>query len=343
MIIKRTALLDAMNSTKPGLASSAKTDQMKNIQFTGNDIITFNDALSVLYPFETDFEASVNFNDLEKIISKLSSDEIEMKVVENELLISSKGTKAGLVLSSADELNDKIDTMINQMPSEENDLKWIAIPNDFLNGISLCSVASSDSLDQGILACVYTNGSHIISSDNKRVAIFELKEKMDVSFFIRAGIISELLKFKFVEFCVSKTWVYFTTEDNLILSVRRVYGEKIDYFSTLLNDFKGKGISLPDDLKDIVNSAAVMATNDNDKEMSIGIKDGKITCFTQNERGWVEKWTDTNVSESENVELNISALHLAQVLDMPELKMQVGDTKSLFESGQFKYILIHRG
>lgn len=336
-------LLNAMNSAKAGLSSNPNLNQAKNIQFTGNDIITYNDQIGILCPFETDFEASINFNDLEKVISKTTQDEIEMNIAENELRISAKGTKAGLLLSAADELNEKIDSMIDQMPNDNNELEWMPLSDDFMNGITLCSPAASKSISQGILACVYTNGKHIICSDNRRVAIFELKEKMDTSFLITASVVSELCKFKFTEFCVSQTWVYFITESNFIFCVRKVLGEKLDFYLTLLNDFKGSGVTPPDNLKDIVNSAAVMAADDADREMHISVENGKIVCSTQNERGWVEKWTDENVSKINNVELNVSATHLAQILDMPELTMNIGQSKSLFESGSFKYILLHRG
>lgn len=343
MIVSRANLLDVLNKVRPGKASKSHIKEMENVQFSGQDVITYNDQVGIMVPFETDFEASVNYDDFHKIISKLDTNELDLEVVENELLITTEGTKAGLVLMNYEVLGVMIDALVEHMPNDANDLKWIDIPSDFLTGVSLCTPAAESNVSKGILACMYTNGTNIICTDNARIAIYNLTETFDESFLIRAGLVSELSKFDAKQICVSDAWVNFSAEDKSVFSARRVRGDGLDFYLEVLDGFDGKALQLPDGLKEIVNAASVMSSNDDDKEMGITLKDGEMICTTQNERGWVEKSITVEGMKKSEMELNVSAVHLAQILDLPDIKMTVGDGKSLFESGNFKYILLHRG
>jgi len=341
MKIQRAELLEALNAVKPGLATKSIVQQMEHVLFTGHDLITYNDQIGVLYPFETDFKVSVNYADLYKIITKIKVDELELSVKESELLITTESTKAGLVTIATDEIGDSLDGLINQLPSDENKFEWQELPSDFLKGALLCIPAAAQDLSQGVLACLYVNGTNLICSDNLRVSWYELSEDTNVEFFIRAGTIKELSSFDIKQFCVSDSWINFCTDNNVVFSTRLIRGKSMEYFLDLFKEFKGTTVDLPDGLKIIVESAAVMAEDEAVRDMRITLQKGEMVCMTHNARGWIEKTIPAKFNRKTPVDFSVSATFLQQILNLP-LTMTVGENKSLFESGNFKHVLLHR-
>jgi len=341
MKIKTSELLKALNAVKPGLASKTAVQQMEHVIFTGQDLITYNEQTGILYPFETDFEISVNYNDLYKIITKIKKDKIELTVEESELLITTKATKAGLVLMSTDEIDAGVNALLSQIPNDENGLDWQDLPSDFVDGALLCIPAASRDTSQGTLACLYVNETNMVCSDNQRVSWFELSEAVNYEFFIRAGTIRELASFDIKRLCVSESWVHFITNNDVVFSTRLIKGKSLDYFLDMFAGFKGTAVKLPEGLKALVDSAAVMAEDESVKNMKITLQDGEMICATQNARGWVEEPVPVKFNKKTPIDFQVSAVFLQQILNLP-LKMTVGEGKSLFESGAFKHILLHK-
>ena len=341
MKIKRSELLQALNAVKPGLATKSVVQQMEHVIFTGQDIITYNEQTGILYPFETEFEASVNYNDLYKIITKIKKDEIDLTVEGSELLITTKTTKAGLVTMNTGEIDESLNGLINQLPDEENGLEWQNLPSDFIDGALLCIPATSRDLSQGTLACLYVNGTNMICSDNQRVSWYELSEAVDAEFFIRAGTIRELASFDIKRLCVSESWVHFITENDVVFSTRLIRGKSFNYFLDMFDGFKGTAVKLPEGLKALVDAAAVMAEDEDVRNMKITLREGEMICATQNARGWIEEPVPIKFNKKTPIDFQVSAVFLQQILNLP-LQMTVGKNKSLFESGAFKHILLHK-
>ena len=341
MKIQKADLLQALNAVKPGLATKTVIQQMENVLFTGQDMITYNDQICVLYPFETDFTASVNYNDLYKIANKVATEDLEVTLVDNELRIKTKSTKAGLLIVEGDEINDSINELVSQLPNDDNEFKWQELYKDFMEGALLCIPASSHDMSQGTLACLYTNGSDLICTDNLRVSWFALKESMNAEFFIKAATVRELAAFEFTQFCVSGSWVHFQTGNSVVFSTRLIRGKALDYYKEVFDGFKGSPVELPDGIKSVIDSASVMADDDAVRDMTMVFKDGELICSTKSARGWIEKTIPVSYKKKTPVEFMISATFLQQIVSLP-VKMTVGENKSLFESGNFKHVLIHR-
>ena len=347
MKVQKEKLLHALNQVKPGLATKSIIQQMENVTFTGEDIITYNDQICVLYPFETDFSASINHKDLYKIVTGIKSDSFNMIMKENAVVITSEvedeSTKAELISMVEEELNDNIKSLTEQLPSEENKLEWKELPKDFISGALLCIPAASTDMAHGVLTCLYVNGTDLICSDNMRVSHYEMESNTDVEFFVKATIVRELSHFDFVWFCVAKSWVHFQTENGTIFSVRLIRGKGLDYFKKMFSGFTGVKIELPKEIKELVESASVMAPDDehNSKHMFISFEKDHIICSTQSDRGVITKKKSIDYNKETPIEFSISATFLQQILGMP-LTMVVGDKKSLFESGNFKHVLIHK-
>jgi len=341
MKIKTETMLAALNAVKPGVATKTIIQQMENVLFAGQDIITYNSQICICYPFETDFTASINYKDLLKVVSKIDADEFEMTLVENEVRIKAPGTKAGLILTMEDDIGKDLDGLIAQLPSEENKIAWNKLPDEFMKAALLCIPAASTDMSQGTLTCLYANQTDLICSDNLRVSWYNLAESLNAEFFVKATVIKELAQFDFKEFSVSDSWINFRADNNAVFSTRLIRGKSLDYFKVVFDGFTGKPITLPEHLGKAIDAASVMAQEDDDRGVWISFKNGKIVCGTQSSRGWIEKELAAEYESEEPLEFMVSAAALQQILSMPLITL-VGDKKSYFESGRFKHVLLHR-
>jgi hypothetical protein len=342
MQFKREELLNAIAILKPGLAVNAFVKPMQNVSFNGNELVTFNEQIAILVPFETDFEISVNHEDLMNILTKLETSDIEIQVDDMELKIKAGSTEAGLIGASTEEIDVNLNLLLDQLPNDNNNHEWVELPTDFINGMLLCIMAADTSLQLQSLACLYANGTELICTDNKRVSNYTLNGDLGTEFFIRTGLIKELEKFAVTHFCATKSWVFFISETGIIFAAKKLYGDSLKMYMPMFDDFKGKAVKLPEGLKEVVNAASVMAVDANTKDMDILIKDGEMICTTQNERGWVTTKIPMKTGKKKPIELQVSAVFLQQILDLPDLMMTVGEGKSLFTSGNFKHVLLHR-
>jgi DNA polymerase III sliding clamp (beta) subunit (PCNA family) len=342
MLIKRKEFLAILDALESGVDAAAETKQMANVQFTGYDMATYNEQICVLVPFETDFVASINHKDLTTIISKLDAPEFEMELDGNEMSISTDDTKAGLLVIDLEEIQDSIDAIITQMPNEENGGEWMELPEGFVQAVGLCTPAADKDLSKGTLSCLSAFDDMVVCSDNKRVSTFQMDSPIDTEFLIRAGLASDLVKLDLVKFFISDKLVHFATEDNIIFSTKRIAGDSLYTYLKLFPDFKGVEVVIPDGLKEIINAASVMASNSDTKDMYIRSEGKNLVCTTANERGWIERSVPVDFGKKQKLDIQISSVYLNQILDLPNLKMTLGENSSLFVSGNFKHIIQHK-
>jgi len=341
MKIKKDELLQVLNEVKLGVTSKSLITQMANVMFTGSEVITYNEQIGVCHPFKTDFVASINHNDLLGVVNKIKEDEFEMELVENEVQISSKKTRAGLVVSLEEKLVASLEGLLNQLPSSENNLEWIDIPSDFMSGALLCIPSASKDMGLGVLTCLYAHDKDLICTDNKRVSWYEMDSSLNAEFFVKANILKELAQFEFKKMSISESWINFKTGNNTVFSTRLVRGKSLGYFKKLFEGFTGTAIELPEGLKEVIDGASVMSQDDEHRDIWITFDADKIVCATQSNRGWIEKELDIEFKSEAPLQFMVSATALQQILGM-KLKTIVGDNKSYFESGNFKHVLLHR-
>ena len=90
MKVKKSELVDALSKVKPGLAKKEIVEQATHFIFSQGEIITFNDQISIMHPFDCDFDFSVKGEEFFKIVSGITEEEIDLSLKDNTLHIKSK-------------------------------------------------------------------------------------------------------------------------------------------------------------------------------------------------------------------------------------------------------------
>ncbi len=315
MKIKKADLLKALRSVKPGLSTKEIIQQAAHVMFMGKCIATFNDAISVLYPFETNFKCSVNGEEFYKVLDGIKEDKIELFLDGDHIKINSEKTKAGFSTIVGE--NEKVEKMVEKILTTVNKPKFFrTLPKDFIKGVFLCMFSASKDMTSGVKCCVAVKDNQIFSTDNLRLSRYELDSKVKDIILIPARDAYELVKYEVVRYGLSEGWVHFQTEDGVIFNCRTMTGEyPFDRMITFFGKQKNE-ITVPSELKDIMKNAVVLADGEVDiaKMVEVTIDKGKIICKSEKERGWMIKEVDCKY-KGEKLSFFVNPIFMAQVLE----------------------------
>ena len=143
MKIKTVDLKNAIKSCLAGTSSKDLVAQMSHLVFNEEEILSYNDRVSVLIPFESGIQCSVPAEDLNKVLSGITDSELELSVEENEVTITSKGTEA--VISTEVESRVVEDFFSNV---DFGEMDWYELPKNFIDQLALARYsASGNALD----------------------------------------------------------------------------------------------------------------------------------------------------------------------------------------------------
>ena len=285
MKISKTELQDALEIVKPGLANKDIIEQATSFAFMENKIVTYNDEISISHPIEgLEIEGAIKADELYKLLSRMTKDEIDISIKGGELLLKSGKSKAGLILEA--EIN---------LPLEEiGDLgKWRTLPDNFIHFIKFAMGACSRDMSQGVLICVYVNKKGFIeASDRYKLIRCDLESKVPVkSFLIPASSAVELVKLNANEIAEGDGWIHFKTEEGTIISCRIFEDDYPDITEFL--EVEGVELSLPRTLDKILDRASVFSKRDHLLDESVVITLGespnKIKVRAESPTGWIEE------------------------------------------------------
>jgi len=334
--INRVELLEVLEKLKPLVGRAGNFEN--SFYFYNNNIFTYNEEACIFYPFvflDSEKKFPNCFLPANKLIDVLSIINDTVDIKEENIIFKSKGALGKLkILSIPDEIISIIESF-NFEKLIKN--KWLKLPKEFIDGISLClfSVIKNDIIS--CLDCINVNNDEIISSDNSRVSRFKISSKIKDSFLIPYNSAKEIIKYSIIEYQADDTWIYFKTKENIIFCLRRIT-EKYPEVDTFFNNFKGKNIILPEGLKESINTASILAEGDFslDKEIDIIIEDGKIKCIGENNVGLIE--AVLSIESKVKISFTINPSFFSSILDLSNY-MVIGKESVLFKSKNFEHLI----
>ena len=329
MKIHRLDLLTALQKIKPGIAKKDIVEQATHFIFTGSEIVTYNDNISIKYPLKTDIKCSVPAEDFFKVVQELDCKELNIKLDQDKLCFDTG--KAKVKLSIGTELNKKL---IVKTPE-----KWKSLPEDFIEAISFCSFSASRDMTKIVLTYIDISGSVVSSSDNYRVTQFVMKEKIKDNLLISAEAVRELVKFPITKYSVNDSWIFFKTADNIIFSCKRI-SETFPDLSKILDTSAGQKIKFSADVSKAVKVSSIFAEGafDIDRKIKVTVENGKLTCIGEKQTGRVDFTIDTESVKNKKIDFTINPEFFLKIL-MESKTAIVGKDKITFMSKNFKHTI----
>lgn len=306
-------MLNVLQMCRPALAKKEIIEEAVRFIFTGDVVTAFNDELCVIHPFETDFQCSVNGEELFKILDGIKEEVVNITVEEDQMRVKSKRTRAGLSTIVGEK--ERVDKLIKKLQDATVGKGfWRRLPTNFIEGIVLCMFSASKDMTTGVRCCVAAKDDKIYSTDSVRISRFTMNGEVK-ELLIPARNAVELVKYPIKKYGKSEGWIHFLTDDNVMFNCRMMVGE---YPYTIDRFFREpeNEIVVPDDMKDVMKNAAIMATGDEvvAKMVEMKIEKGRILCRSEKDRGWLEKEIDFDY-KGKVITFYINPIFFAQILE----------------------------
>ena len=339
MKVNRLELRNILAALRPGLAKREFVAQLTHFMFLPEEIVTYNDKVCLIHPYETtENPFSIKGEEFFRIIDGMTDDEITIIVEETKIKIRSKSTSATMKILGED---------LNKLPESIAELKkgqkgWKELPEDFLEGISLCSFSTSPDLSKGIMACVWIIGDTCYSLDHARSSRFKMSSEMPDTLYLIGKECAELVKFPVTEYCTDEKWAHFRTEDGVVFSCMPMKGsyplEKVNAaYDTALHSSM---VQLPKELKSIVDSVVVLAgllENNVGRWIELTLQDDELFVKATSELGEVEKTIPCKY-DADPISLRLNVKFLSQILDKAT-SLSKNEAMVHFKSGPFQHIM----
>ncbi len=290
MKISKSALQNALERVKPGLANREMIEQATSFAFIGGRVVTYNDEISISHPVEgLDVTGAVKAQALYDFLNKIKKDEINIKWEENQVIIKAGKSKAGLIFES--EIKLPLDEEIGEIGT------WQEVPGDFIDGLKFCYPCASKDMSRPILTCVNVQGSKIQASDSYQIISYVMDSAIiSEKFLIPATAVKELVKYDITELSTGDSWVHFRTADGTVFSTRTINND-FPEVSKHMEIREGVDFTFPEDTNDILQRAQVFSKKENSPgdipTVTVEIGEQKLLIKTQNESGWFEESGET--------------------------------------------------
>lgn len=288
MKINRNELQEALTIVKPGLSNKEILEQTTSFAFLNGRVVTYNDEISISHPIKgINFEGTVKAEELYGLLTRLSKDEVELDMVEDELQIRCGRLKAGL------KLEEEIQLPLRTLPKEWEKLKH---PEQFKDFMSLAMQTCSTDMSKPKLTCVCVRSDGaIIGSDGYRLVRCQGHGSPVDDFLIPATSVNELLKIKPTYIQLEKTWIHFKNDRDTVFSCRCIDQEYVpqDRIEESLKMDKKEEIIFPRRIEAILDRGRQFAKRgfSFDEIVEIVIEDGKLLmkAVAQETKSWIEE------------------------------------------------------
>lgn len=268
--MKRTDVLIALEAVKPGIASKDIIESMTYFFFSGTHVISYNDKISIQYPFKTNFTLFVKAKDIYNLIKKATVATIDMVEKDGKLYIKSRTLQATLAGINDEEVQSRIKNVDKSLSKA----KWQSLPSNFSECMSLCSFAASKTDSDQTLSCINVDGKDCVALDNQRIAHAIMDSPIPENLLVQASEVGNLNSLNPTSYFSSKAWVHFKNDKNCIFSIRKVVGdfpECMEFF-----DFEGTKVNLPKSVLEGLDITSIIADT---VQPSVSVSIKKNVCF----------------------------------------------------------------
>ena len=336
MKVNTKEFLNILRLLKPGVAHKEIINQAQHFLFTENTISSYNDKIFISHYFEHPFNCSVKAEDLYNLISSITNEEIELEMKDNQFLVTSKNTKSGFASFSEGDLFE----IINKLNNDYSTLDWKSLPEDFIQGLSICMFSVSKDSMKGVLSGISVNKEGIISSDDYRITKYQLNETINDSFILPLSSAIELINFSITKYAITESWAHFLTDTKVRFSVRLLTGDYPDVSEYLsMNEKPKTELKFPEKTNELIRHLSTMTEGDTviEKKLQV-VLENKTATFGVEKKGlfWAKKDIPIDYFD-EKLTFLVNPVFFYQVLEK-DVIMKVYENQATFEADNFFHL-----
>ena len=300
MVIKKEELIEALQTVKPGVSKNLLVEQMQCFIFDNGSVITYNDEISIIHPIDgLDFNGAVNATEFLNLISKIKSEELDITVVENELLIKAGKAKAGFVLQA------EINLPLYQIKGDE---EWQGLPDNFISLLEKVYPSCGSDMSKPALMSVFINHTTMCASDSFKIIRGTFSTEFTSTFLLPQTAAKEVVSIQPTQYLIDDNWVLFKNENGTII-VCRISFERAPDFNRYFNQITegASDIRMPSSIDEIIEKAGVIVKSSDkiNETIYVYLEKNKIKVRSQTITSWFEETARCNY-DGENMEFGLA-------------------------------------
>lgn len=339
MKVKTNEFKEVINNLLPAISKKDLVAQMSRIIFRDDIAGTFNDQIAISYPIDLGgIDCSVPAEDLAKILSGITEEEIHIEVTEGKMILSSISTSVEISIVSE---SKAVEEFYNSL--DLGSMDWKPLPDNFIEKLNLAKFSTSaNTYDSQNLFCVAIEKDYIYSGDGYRCTKIKCPTGMTERVLIPQSSIASIVNFTdIIDYAIASGWIHFATSEDTVISSRIVKGAYPNVTKILKNFTGGEKIKIDKGLIPVLNNVDNLLAKDADflRFAKISIKKGK-TIITGKKEGLTIKKTVKNDFDKDIVEFEISPSFLSNLLSLDITNsFQIGDHLAFFKGKGFQHLV----
>jgi len=282
MNVNRTELIQALEAVKVGLSTGGSSEISHTFIFMDGFVFTYNDEISVRFPFSIGVEGAVDGKLFLSFLHKLKGDIISIDKNEtgSEITVKQKRSKSGFTVQQ------DVDTPLSNITYTK---KWISLEDtDFTKALQFTKHIPTADMSTPALTCIYLSGGKIQASDRYRVVeyVFDAENKTKIkNTLIPQQALGAVIAMNPTGIQISGNWVHFKNKKGSVLSCR-TYDADFPNVSSFIG-LTGDSITLPAGLLDILEKTALFGEVDN--IITITIQKKILLIESKDVNGWYKE------------------------------------------------------
>jgi hypothetical protein len=326
--VKKSALLLALSSIKPGITTKGQSDGMSYFFFTGDRVISFNNSISISYPIVTGFSGFIKADALYNVVTKAKNETFTFSRADNKLQMKAGKVELDFMSKTDNNVSSRVSVVSESFKSSEKK----PLPDNFIECVSLCSHIASNEEDKQTLTCIHIDGNEITSTDNKRIAIASMSSPMD-KMLLKAKEMKALIAIKPLYYHPTKSWIHFSNDQGCVFSILDVKGEYPNMRQFM--EFDGVCVSLPESILEGIDIASIF-TDSIDPMITISIANGVCKIYKKSDMGNVN-FEDSIDYSGEDISFYINHAMLQEMM-IHSTKLIIDGTKARLVNENFSMV-----
>lgn len=328
---------DIIKALLPATKNKNASSQIEQIIFQDDFAGTFNEKIAISYNLKLgEIQCSVSANDLYNGLSGITEEEIDIKLKDDQLIISSNSTNVRISTIKDSKIIEDFYTSINL-----NDVGWTDLPENFIKKLNLIKFSASDNdYDSQNLNCIFIDDKFIYASNGYRCTKIECDTGFSV--LLPKSSVDQVTKFSGINaFSIGENWIHFANNEGGIISSKIVKGNFFD-ITNIMNKFNGgTNINLSKKLIKPLNHINSASNKKSDflKNVTISVTKGQ-TILSGGKEGLAIDTTIPNKFTGKEIKFNISPIFLKEIIELDICKtMRITGNVALFESDGFSHLV----
>jgi len=329
MNINREEFLNNLEAVKAGLSPREFIEQSSCFVFADGQVMTFNDEVACRKEVGLKLSGAVQAAALLDILGKITDEELKIRENEKgELEFAGKRKRFGITKDA------EIFLPIDRVETPE---KWAPLPKEFTEAVGLVQHCVSTDESRFVLTCIHIHPEYVEACDNLQIMRVKLPTGVKESILVRGSSLNHIVSLGMDQMAVTKSWVHFKNQSNLIFSCR-LYREDYPDLGAQIK-VKGHDITIPKGVKEASERAAVFASNKSgDPLVGVSLTAGQIEISGEGLSGWYKERKGV-AYEGPPMTFVIAPTLLMHISEHHN-EARIGDSKLKVNGGHWAYVTV---